>query len=128
LNFLKEAPLQEHTLQREFPLLARMEGPSVVPPELMRTAKSYRDACRLCWQLRRVRNMKFRQLAAEAELIHQHVGDYFNPDDKPHRRDVPGDAVKAIETVLGNTAISQWHAGNAQLTVLEEMQASRRAA
>ena len=120
--------MQEHPLQREFPLLARMEAPAVVPVELMRTVKTYRQACRLAWQLRRVRNLTFRQLAAEAGLIYQHVGDYFNDDDKPMRRDLPGDAVQAIEAVLGNTAISQWHAGRAQLTVLEEMQATRRAA
>jgi hypothetical protein len=30
--------------------------------------------------------------------------------------------------VLGNTAISQWHASQAQLTVLEQLQAERVAA
>ena len=44
------------------------------------------------------------------------------------RRSLPGDAVAAFETVAGNTAISQWHAARAGLTVLEELQASRRAA
>lgn len=119
--------MNEH-LQAEFPLLARMEAPSVVPPELMRTAKTYRDACRLAWQLRRVRNLTYRQLAAEAGLIHQHVGDYFNADDAKRRRDLPGDAVAAVEWTLGNTAISQWHAARARLTVLEELQTQRRAA
>lgn len=118
--------MEDHvTLQREFPLLARMEGPAIVPPELMRTVKTYRQAVRLCWALRRLRNLTFRQLAAECGLIYQHVGDYFNSDDKPGRRDLPAEAVRLVEALLGNTAISQWHARNAQFTVLEELQAGR---
>lgn len=123
--------MQDPTTQRELPLLSRLEGPAVVPPELMRHARTYRQAVRLCWALRRLRNLTFRQLAAEAVLVHQHVGDYFNPDDRKHRRDLPGDAVAAVEGVLGNTAISQWHAQQARLTVIEEAQAealARRAA
>jgi hypothetical protein len=128
LNFFEEAALEDHHLQREFPLLARVEGAAIVPPELMRTAKTYRQAVRLCWALRRMRNLTFRQLAAECQLIHQHVGDYFNADDRPGRRDLPPGAVQVVEDFLGNTAISQWHAARARFTVLEEMQASRRAA
>lgn len=120
--------MEHDTLQQEFPLLARMEGPHIVPVELMRTAKTYREAVRLCWALRRLRRLTFRQLAAECGLIHQHVGDYFNVDDKPGRRDLPAEAVRVVESFLGNTAISQWHARNASFTVLEELQAGRRAA
>lgn len=121
--------MEDHvTLQREFPLLARMEGPAIVPPELMRTVKTYRQAVRLCWALRRLRNLTFRQLAAECGLIYQHVGDYFNSDDKPGRRELPAEAVRSVEALLGNTAISQWHARNAQFTVLEELQAARAVA
>lgn len=116
----------EDSLQLEFPLLTRMEGPAIVPTEVLRTAKTYRQAVRLCWGLRRVKGMTYRQLAAECELIHQHVGDYFNADDKPMRRELPGEAVALVESVLGNTAITQWHARRAGLTVLEELQARRQ--
>ena len=119
--------MEEMTMQMEFPLFQRMEGPSVVPYELLRTAKTYRQAVRLCWGLRRIKKVTFRQLAAECGLIYQHVGDYFNADDKPGRRDLPGERVRVVEEFLGNTAISQWHARNVGLTVLEEMQAGRRA-
>jgi hypothetical protein len=115
------------TSQAELPLLARMEGPAVVPPELMRTVRSYRQAVRLCWQLRRLRRMTFRQLAAECDLTHQHVGDYFNADDLPRRRSLPGEAIAIVEAVLGNTAISQFTAQRARLTVLEEVQAAAHA-
>lgn len=117
----------EHT-QRPLQLLARLEGPAVVPPEQIKLAKSYREACRLAWQLRRAKNLTFRSLAEQAGLVYQHVGDYFNADDGRTRRDLPGDAVRAVEEVLGNTAISQWHAMQAGLTVVEELQAMRRVA
>ena len=118
----------EAPVQREMPLLARLDGPAVVPTEYLRTVRTYREACRLAWQLRRVKSLTFRALAERCGLVYQHVGDYFNVDDGKHRRDLPGDAVRAVELELGNTAISQWHAAQAQLTVLEEMQATRRAA
>ena len=117
----------ENHLQREIPLLQRINGPDIVPPELLRTARSYRDACRVAWQLRRAKNLTYRQLAIEADLVFQHVGDYFNADDKPMRRELPGEAVAVVESVLGNTAITQWHARRAGLTVLEELQARRLA-
>lgn len=115
-------------VQRELQLLARLDGPSVVPPEHLRTARTYREACRIAWQLRRAKNLTFRALAERCGLPYQHVGDYFNADDGKYRRDLPGDALRAVEAELGNTAISQWHAMQAQLTILEEMQATRKAA
>lgn len=127
LFFFIEAPMQNDA-QMGLPLMQRINGPSVVQAGLIKRIKSYREACRVAWQLRRIHYMTYRQLAAEAGLTYQHVGDYFNPDDKPSRRDLPGDAVSRVECVLGNTAISQWHAQNASLTVLEEMQATRGAA
>jgi hypothetical protein len=110
-------------MQRELPLLCRLDGPSVVPPSLVAAAKTYRQAVRLCRSLSPRKTMTLRQLAEEAGLIPQHVGDYFNADDNPKRRDLPGDSVAAIERVLANTAITQWHAMQAKLTVLEELQA-----
>ena len=120
--------MEEHPMQREFPLMARMQGPSVVPINVLRTARTYRQAVRLCLQLSRLRNVTYREIARECGLVYQHVGDYFNADDLPHRRDLPGDSVASLEAFLGNTAISQWHAMGSCLTVLEEMQASRMAA
>lgn len=113
---------------RPLPLLCRLDGPSVVPQEILRTARTYRQAVRLCRQISPRRHITLRQLAEEAGLTYQHVSDYFNPDDGKTRRDLPGSAVAAVERVLGNTCISQWHAAQAQLTVLEEIQAGRLAA
>lgn len=66
------------------------------------------------------------RLAEEAGLYAPHVSCCLNDNDRS--RDLPGSAVRGFEWACGNTAISQWHALNAQLTCLEEMQAARAAA
>lgn len=121
-SFSKGAALD----QMKLPLLCRLDAPSVVPHQLIELCKDYRDAVRLCWELRRVKNMTRRRLAEDAGLYPPHVTCYLN--DGKRQRDLPGGAVRGFEWACGNTAISQWHALQAHLTVLEEMQAQRRAA
>jgi len=110
---------------REFPLMGRIDAPSIAPEQWVRLAKSYRQAVRLSWQLKRVHYMTRQQLASEAELYPQHVTDYLHEDDKPSRRDLPADAIARFEAVVGNTLISQWLAARSRLTVLEEITATR---
>ena len=50
-------------MQRELPLLCRLDGPSVVPPSLVAAAKTYRQAVRLCRSLSPRKTMTLRQLA-----------------------------------------------------------------
>ena len=107
-------------------LLCRLDAPSVVPPEAVAKCKTYRDAVKLCWSLRRVRNMTQRRLAEEAGLYAPHVSCYLHDTDRA--RDLPGHAVRDFEWTCGNTAISQWHSLQAKLTVVEEVQAMRMAA
>lgn len=114
--------------QREFPLLGRLDAPSVAPHQLVCTAKTYREAVRLCWQLRRVAFMTRQQLSSEAQLYPQHVTDYLHEDDKPQRRDLPACAISRFEAVVGNTLVSQWLASQSKLTVLEELTATRQVA
>jgi hypothetical protein len=114
--------------QREFPLLGRLDAPSAVPKQWIFHAKTYRQAVRLAWQLRRVQAMTRQQLATEAGLYPQHVTDYLAEDDRPSRRDLPADKVAQFEAVVGNTLVSQWLAAASRLTVLEELQATRIAA
>lgn len=112
--------------QTQLPLLGRLHAPSVVPPSLITQCKTYRDAVKLCWQLRRVRNMTLASLAEQAELYAPHVSGYLK--DGKRQRDLPGWAVRGFEWSCGNTAISQWHNVGAKLTVIEEMQLLRAAA
>lgn len=110
--------------QRELAgLLSRLNAPSIVPPHLIKRCKTYREAVQLCWELRQ-RDITRAQLAEETGLYAPHVTSYLN-DACKKPRDLPGWAVRGMEKSCGNTAISQWHALNAQLTCVEEMQALR---
>jgi len=113
---------------REFPLMGRIDAPGIAPEQWVRLAKTYRQAVRLAWQLKRVHYMTRRQLASEAELYPQHVTDYLHEDDKPSRRSLPAEAITRFEAVVGNTLVSQWIASQSKLTVLEEITATRAVA
>jgi len=111
--------------QLQLPLLCRLDAPSVVPAKEVAKCRTYREAVRLCWSLRKVVNMTRRGLAERAGLYAPHVTCYLK--DADCARDLPADKVPAFELACNNTAITQWLAMQAQLTVLEEMQAERRA-
>jgi hypothetical protein len=114
--------------QRELPLLQRVDKPAVAPLAYVVRCRTYREAVRTCWTLRRRRAMKVKTLAEEAGLTAQHVSDYLNHDDKPGRRDLPAERIADFEEVVGNTLVTQWLAARSSLTILEEMQATREAA
>lgn len=107
-------------------LFARLDGPSVVPDKYIKTCETYREAVRLCWALRRVKKMTSLTLAEQAGFPSNHRSDYLSDDED--KRELPAKYIRAFEYVCGNTAISQWIAMGAKLTVLEEMQAARLAA
>lgn len=114
--------------QLQLQLLGRLNAPSVAPTQYVAQCVSYREAVRLCWQLRRVHYMTQRQLACEAGLRPQLISDYLNADDRTYRRDLPADRIAAFEAICGNTLVTQWLATQGTLTTLEEMQATRAAA
>ncbi len=114
--------------QRPLTLLQRIDGPAVVPSAALAFARSYREATRYCWQFRRAKGMTPTDLARDFGFNRQHVSDYLNADDKPTRRSLPAEQIADFETVCGNSFISQWLSARARLTVLEQMQADRRAA
>lgn len=96
-----------------------------VPSEVIRGLPTYRHACRLAWKLRRTR-LSQGAFASAAGLYASHVSDYLSVH--ASRRELPARLVPVVESVLGNTVISQWLAAQCQLTVLEELQATRRVA
>lgn len=98
----------------------------VLPPQAINGIKSFRHACRLAWKLRTRQGMTKRQLAEEAGLYASHVNDYFSVNDS--KREMPARHIAMVERILGNTAISQYLASQARLTVMEELQAMRAAA
>lgn len=111
--------------QTELSLISRLDGPSVVPPVEIAKITSYREACRMCWVHRRVQGMTKARLAEVTGMRPSHISEYFSPDlfDTNGRelRDMPGKYVKSLERVAGNTFISQWHAMQSNLTVLESI-------
>ncbi len=112
--------------QPELPLMGRLDGPSVVPTHLIQHARSYRQACQMAFALRRVKGLTRRSLAEACGVYASHITEYLSSDES--RREMPARYIAAFEQVVGNTAISQWIAAGAKLTVLEEMQAARRVA
>lgn len=114
--------------QAELALMGRIDAPDTVPRQLLSAAKTYRQAVRLCWALRRAKGLKPTDLGREFGFTRQHVSDYLNPDDLPTRRDLPAERIADFEDVCGNTAITQWLASRQRFTLLEEMQADRVAA
>jgi hypothetical protein len=98
-----------------------------VPPEIVMNIPSYRHACRLAWRVARLRRkITKRTLAELAGLYPSHVTEYFSAHPKPKSRDLPAAKIAVVESILGNTIISQYQAQQSKLTVLEEMQAQRR--
>lgn len=122
-------PIGTHPMEQlEMPLLQRLEGPDVVPAGLLRRCRTYREAVRLCWTLRRVRGLRAVDAARLAGLTRQHVTDYLHADDRRTRRDLPAERIKDFEDLCGNACITQWLAARQALTVLEQLQAERLAA
>lgn len=115
-------------MQKELALLGRLDGPSVVPPGLLAHAKSYREAVRYCWSLRRAKNLRATDLGRDFGFTRQHVTDYLSDDDAPTRRSLPAERIAEFEAICGNCFVTQWLASRQRLTVLEELQAQRVAA
>jgi hypothetical protein len=108
------------------PLLCRLDAPRVLHPSEVATCRSYREAVQLCWSRRLVRNLTKAQLAERAGLYPPHVTCYLV--DGKRQRDLPGWAVPGFERACDNTAISQWMAMHAKLTVTQELEAMRAVA
>lgn len=113
--------------QLELPLLGRIDCASIVPPSMLTTVRTYRQAVRLCWTLRRVKGMNTTDFARQFHFNRQHIGDYLNPDDGRKRRNLPPGRIADFEDGCGNAAITQWLASRQKLTVIEELQAERAA-
>lgn len=114
--------------QMEFRLLERVHAPSVVPEQWVRFAKSYREAVRTAWTLRRMKAAKPADMARDMGFYAQHISDWLEDDDKPSRRSLPAPRIPDFESWVGNTLVSQWLASHAKLTVLEQITATQQQA
>lgn len=100
-------------------MLTYYTGPDLVDASVIDGVKTYRDAVRLCWLMRKRKGMTKAMLAEEAGLYAPHVTDYIS--EQEGKRELPAKKINAVETVCGNRAISQWIVGQARLTILETL-------
>ena len=98
-------------------MLTYYAGPRLVPLDVVASAKTYRDAVRLCWQMRLRTSLTRRALAEEAGLYASHVTDYLSAEES--KRELPAKHIAAMEVACGNRMITQWLAMQAKLTILE---------
>ena len=98
-------------------MLTYYAGPRLVPLDVVASATTYRDAVRLCWQMRLRTSLTRRALAEEAGLYASHVTDYLSVEES--KRELPAKHIAAMEVACGNRMITQWLAMQAKLTILE---------
>lgn len=113
-------------MQLMLPMLTVYSGPRLVDLSVIDAIKTYRDAVRICWDLRTRRNLSQRILASECGCYSSHVSDYLSED--ASKRELPAKHVAAFEVQCGNRVISQWLARSAELTILEQFIEQRRTA
>lgn len=113
-------------MQLTLPMLTYYQGPRLISAEVMAAVMTYRDAVRVCWDLRTRRHMTHRVLAEEAVLYASHISDYLSEHE--NKRELPAKHIAAFEVACGNRAISQWLATQANLTILEQFIDQRRSA
>lgn len=112
--------------QLQLPMLTVYTGPRLISQDVVAACKTYRDAVRMCHQLRTRTRMTNRQLAEEAALYASHLTDYLH--EAADRRDLPAKCITEFEISCGNRCISQWLASQANLTILETFIQQRAAA
>jgi hypothetical protein len=111
--------------QLTLPMLTVYEGPRIVPADVVAACKNYRDAVRMCWQLKPRTRLTRAQLAEETGCYGSHVSDYLS--DKETSRNLPAERIAAFEVSCGNRLITQWLAAQAHLTILETFLAQKSA-
>lgn len=111
-------------MQLMLPMLTVYTGPRLVDVSVISAITTYRDAVRMCWDLRADRRLSKRELAARCGCYASHVTDYLK--DGPSSRNLPAEHIAAFERECHNRVISQWLARRAELTILEQFIEQRR--
>lgn len=100
------------------PMLTVYSGPRLVGAEVLGGILTYRDAVRVCWDLRTRRYLTRRALAEEVGLYASHLSDYLS--DQESKRELPAKHIDGFERSCGNRVITQFlTTSQAQLTILE---------
>ena len=102
-----------------------MNGPQAVPTEIVKQCKTMKDALRLEWQMRRIKGMTQSYCASVCGFHAPHLSLWLS--DKEGAPDMPAKHLTAFHGVTGWTLTTQWLAMQAELTVMEEVQANVQA-
>lgn len=105
-------------VQLMLPMLTRIDGPAMVPPQDVAQLSTFRAVVRYAWSKRKRVHMTQRALAEELGTYASHITDYLNADDAPTRKSLPAEKVAAFDCAVGNTAVSQWLAMRSNLPVV----------
>jgi hypothetical protein len=98
-----------------------LRGPQMLPDEEVSKCKTYREAVRLSWAMRRDKGMTKRTLGERLGAHAPHVTDYLHNDDDPSRRDLPAKHFGKWACVTGNWGVHQWLELDAQRKFVEAM-------
>jgi len=104
--------------------IERGELPALVIPRLLERARTYRQAVRWCWRLRRPTGLLLSDVGKEYRFVRPHLTDYVKRDDRSHRRDLPAKRIPDFEAACGNAFVSQWIAMQAGLSPLQAERAA----
>lgn len=112
-------------MQLILPMLTVYTGPRFVGASVINAIKTYRDAVRICWDMRVDKHLTKAELARRVGCYASHVTDYLKAG--PSRRNLPAEFIDAFERECQNRVISQWQARRAELTILEQLFEQRKA-
>lgn len=111
--------------QLSLPMLTYYDGPRIVSSDVVGACKTYRDAVRMCYQMRTRTRMSKALMAEEIGCYPSHLSGYVSEGEG--RRQLPAEHIAAFEVCCGNRCITQWLAAQANLTILEQFLNQRQA-
>lgn len=127
IDFEQDAPVQ-----REIPLLGEFKQPILVPEEIVNSWSTYREAVIWCWANQRnlvgVRDKARQTVFANYAGMHApHASRCLKPDSKAPML-LQDRFINALEMFTGWRGVRQYQLRDADLTAMEFVIASRRAA
>ncbi|SPA44632.1 hypothetical protein [Cupriavidus taiwanensis] len=105
-------------IEHEADWKSRMDAPVLLPIAAVAACNSYREAVRLAWDLRTIRNQTRAALAERIGAFPSHVTDFFAADDLKGRRSLPAELINDFEWAVGNRAVTQYLAHKAGKTLV----------
>lgn len=104
-----DARLSQYRIEDESGWREYTPPPSLAPMHLVVGCRTYTEAVRLCWDLRRYKTMTMTAVSERIGTHPAHMSEMLAPEEAPRKRDLPAKRINDFEWVVGNRAITQWH-------------------